>query len=257
MPNEPQPVNPPAAPQPGDPGAAATGGTPPLAVPAAVVVPPPPAEPGTKDVPDWEKKFKGLQPVYQQLQERHNALEAEKSTLATQLASLQSTVDLTKKELDDTKGKFTSQGDSLTGIMEELTNYKLLERKLNVLRTRAPHLLQFEPYVTVSVPDELLEAFPNLNEEQNKALDDLIGNAIDTFATTVAGYVAQQVQAQHAGVVPPTSPARPGEPDMGMISQKLMETAGTGEYNKWLDLWIKLLEKQGQVDSEGLWRPPD
>ena len=223
--------------------------------PAAGITSPPAA--GEPPEPDYERKFKGLQPVYQQLQGRHQALEAEKATLTASLAEIQGQFDAVRQEFDLFKGKATDKEDELTAAMTQLADYKLLERKLTLLRQQAPHLLQFEPFLIVDVPDDLLDVHPDdMTEDQRKKLDESITQAITAFSQVMQGYVDQQVKGIHAGATPPTSPPRPTEPTLDELYQKVVEAAGTDEYKSLMDLYVKAAEKQeGQRDGEGFWRP--
>lgn len=240
-----------------------TGGTLPPAPPS----PPPAPAAGTAQPPaageppapekDYEKSFKGLQPVHQQLQERYKALEQEKNTLTASLAEIQGQLESVKQEFDLFKGKATDKEDELTAAMTQLADYKLLERKLTLLRQQAPHLLQFEPFLIVDVPDDLLDVYPDeMTEEQRNRLDESITQAIAGFSQIMQGYVDQQVRAVHAGATPATSPPRPTEPSLDELYQKVIEAAGTDEYKGLMDLYIKASEKQdGKRDGEGFWRP--
>ena len=237
-----------------------TGGQPgetppsPPPAPAAGIAPPPAAgEPPA----DYERKFKGLQPVHQQLQERYKALEAEKATLTASLAEIQGQFDAVRQEFDIFKGKATGKEDELTAALTQLADYKLLERKVHLLRQQAPHLLQFEQFVIVDVPDDLLDVqLDDMTEDQRQKLDESITQAISAFSGVMQSYVDQQVKAVHIGATPATSPPRPTEPTLDEIYQKVIEAAGTPEYGKLMELYVKAAEKQdGSRDGDGFWRP--
>jgi hypothetical protein len=223
--------------------------------PAAGTTQPPTA--GEPTGPDWERKFKGLQSVYQQLQEQHTALGQEKVTLTASLAEIQGQLNATKQEFDLLKTKSTDKEDELTAALTQLGDYKLLERKLTLLRQQAPQLLQFEQFLIVDVPDDLLDTYPDdMTDDQRKRLDESITQAITAFSQVMQSYVDQQVRAVHAGATPPTSPPRPTEPSLDELYQKVVESAGTPEYSKLMALYVKAAEKQdGGKDMEGLWRP--
>ena len=232
------------------------GGTPPSPPPAPAAgtpIPPAAGEPPA----DYEKKFKGLQPVHQQLQERHKALEAEKATLTAQLAEIQGQLEGVRTEFDLFKGQATGKEDELTAALTQLADYKLLERKLTLLRQQAPHLLQFDQFLFVDVPDDLLDIqLDDMTEDQRKKLDESITQAIGAFSQVMQSYVDQQVKAVHAGATPATSPPRPAEPSLDELYQKVIEAAGTPEYSKLMELYIKASEKQdGSRDADGFWRP--
>ena len=233
------------------------GGTPPSPPPAPAAGTTQPPAAGEPPEPNYEKKFKGLQPVHQQLQERYATLEQEKTTLTATLAEIQGQFDAVRQEFDLFKGKATDKEDELAAAMTQLADYKLLERKLTLLRQQAPHLLQFEQFLIVDVPDDLLDIHPDdMTEDQRKKLDESITQAIGAFSQAMQGYVDQQVRAVHAGATPATSPARPAEPSLDELYQKVIEAAGTDEYSKLMELYTKAAEQQdGKRDGEGFWRP--
>jgi hypothetical protein len=228
--------------------------TPPPQPPAGTTTQPPAGEPPE---PNWKKKFQGLQPVYQELQERHKNLLGEKDTLTASLSEVQGQLEAMRTEFDAFKGKSTKKEDELSAAMAELADYKLLERKTALLRQQAPHLLQFEPFLVVTVPDELLDIHPDsMTEEQSKKLDEAITTAITNFSQVMEGYVGERVKGAHAGATPPTSAPRPTEPSLEGVYQKMLDAAGTDEYKDLEKLFVKMAEKQeGARDQDGYWRP--
>ena len=252
--SEPQDPNP--APEP---GATATG-EPPAPAPAPPAAPLPAAgEPtgGTQE-PDWERKFKGLQAVHQNLQEQHRGVTAEKDTFAAQLTELQGTVESLRGEMGSLKTEKDEGVAHLQQIQEELVDYKLWERKVARLRTIAPQMAQFEKYIIVDVPDGLLADPATLSEEQAKELDATIDKAIQEFAATMGTYVEAARKDAAAGVVPPTSPGRGGEPQLSLeqLYELAVSRAGTDDYDKLMGQYQKLLaEQEGKEDQDGYWRP--
>lgn len=257
------PIDPNAAPATGgDPPA--TGdptGTPPPPVPPAPPAAPAPAagEPasGPKDDADYKKKFDGLQAVHQNLREQFKVIEAEKVTFATQLGELQTSLEAVRGEIGSLTTEKNEGVANLAQTQGELADYKLWERKLSRLRTTAPHLAQFEKYVIVDLPDDLLVDPATLSEEQVSQLDAAIDTAITEFSATMGAYVDSQQKAAAAGVVPPTSPGRGGEPTLEALYDLAIKAAGEDEYDGLMEQYRKLAEKKlpGSEDDLGLWRP--
>ena len=253
----PDPKDPNAAPEPGAPAT----GEPPAPAPAPPAAPPPAAgEPtgGTQD-PDYKKKFDGLQAVHQNLREQFKALETEKDTFATQLTELQGTVESLRGEIGSLKTEKDTSVANLQQIQDELVDYKLWERKVGRLRTTAPNLAQFEKYIIVDLPDELLADPATLSEEQAKELDAAVDKAIQEFATTMGAYVDAARKDAAAGVVPPAAPGRGGEPDLDSLYDMAIQAAGTPEYEPLMERYRKLAEQKlpGSIDELGLWRPDE
>jgi len=225
------------------------------APPAAPVQPPPAVEPpGTGT--DWEKKFKGLQPIYQNLQEQHRALKAEKDTLNAQLAELQGSIDGVRAEFEQSKTIWLQTDAELGTTKAELADYRLWERKLTRIREKAPHLAQFEKFVIVDLPDDLLTDPSGLSEVQQGDLNAAIDKAIADFDSTMGAYVAAQVKQQRAGEVPPSSPGRSESLSLEQLYDLAEEKAGTDEYPEIMKRINKLIEKEaGERDGDGLWRP--
>jgi TolA-binding protein len=250
-----------------DPNAApTTGGNPATGEPPAPA-PAPPAAPlpaageptgGTQE-PDWERKFKGLQAVHQNLQEQLKGVVAEKDTFAAQLTELQGTVESLRGEIGSLNTTKDESVANLQQIQGELVDYKLWERKVARLRTTAPHLAQFEKFILVDLSDELLVADPaTLSEEQAGQLDAAIDKAIQEFATTMGAYVEAAQRSAAAGVVPPTSPGRGGEPNLSLeqLYELAISKAGTDEYDKLMEQFQKhLAQEEGAKDEDGYWRP--
>jgi hypothetical protein len=246
----------PGAPQPeGEPATGEPTGTPSPAPPAALPQPPAagePLDPGS----DWEKKFKGLQPIHQNLQERHKTLLTEKDTLTAQLAELQSSFDNVRAEFEQSKATWTEKDNELGATRSELADYKLWERKLTRIREKAPHLAQFEKFIIVDLPDELLADPATLTEEQRGSLNAAIDKAIADFESTMSAYVDAQVRSQRAGEVPPSSPGRPDSLSLDQLYDLAEEKAGTDEYAGVMKRINALIEKEaGAKDADGFWRP--
>ena len=246
------------------PGAPATGkppGTPPLPVvtppPAPPAAPPAPAvEPPGEPAPNYEKKFKGLQAVHQDLQGKYKNMLSDKDTLTTQMTELQGSLESVRGEIDSLKTDRDESVVNLEQVRAELVDYKLWERKLARIRQTSPHLAQFEKYITVELEDALLVEPSTLDEERAKQLDAAIDAAIADFSKVMGDYVDQSVKAQHAGVVPPSSPGRGGEPSLDSLYELAISKAGTDEYAPLMEQYEKLAAKQeGTVDGDGYWRP--
>lgn len=246
------------------PGAPATGKpsgpapppvvTPPPAPPAA---PPAAAEPpGEPGPPDYKKKFQGLQAVHQDLQGKHKNTLVDKDALTTQMTELQGSLESVRGEIDSLKTDRDEGVVNLEQVRAELVDYKLWERKLARIRQTAPHLAQFEKFITVELEDALLVEPSTLDKEHAKQLDAAIDAAIADFSKVMGDYVDQSVKAQHAGVVPPSSPGRGGEPSLDSLYELAISKAGTDEYAPLMEQYEKLAAKQeGTVDSDGYWRP--
>jgi len=170
---------------------------------------------------------------------------------------LQGQIGTAQAELDASKTQLGERDNLLTAAQTELGDYKLLERKTALLREQAPQLLQFEQFLTVSVPDELLDVqFDAMTDDQRKTLDGAITEAITSFAGVMDSYVQQQVATTRAGAIPPTSPPRPGEPTLEELYKKVVEATGTDAYDGLMATYVAAAEKQGSKDEHGLWRPP-
>lgn len=244
------------APQPdGTPATGEPPGTPPPppAPPAAPA--PPPAAGGPPD-PDYEKKFKGLQAVHQDLQGKYKDGLAEKDLLTTQLTELQGSLESVRGEIGSLKTERDSGVVKLDQTQSELVDYKLWERKLARIRQAAPQLAQFEKYIVVELDDALLVDPGTLDEEHTKQLDAAIDAAIADFNNVMGDYVKQSVTAQQVGVVPPSSPGRGGEPSLDSLYELAISKAGTDEYADLMATYEKLAAKQeGVDDKDGYWRP--
>jgi hypothetical protein len=237
--------DPTAAPQPGAPATGAQTVTPTPAPPAA---PPAAGEPTgpTQPPADYEKKFKGLQVVHQDLQEKYKALQAQDGAKSTQMMELQSSLEAVQGEIDSLKTSHTESVANLDEARSELADYKLWERKLARLRQTAPQLTQLEKFITVELPPDLLVDPSTLSDEQAKQLDTAIDAAIAEFGNVMGAYVDQSVRTQMAGVVPPSSPGRGGEPTLDSLYELAISKAGTDEYEPLMEQWRKAAEKEGQ-----------
>jgi hypothetical protein len=228
------------APQPGAPATGAQTVTPTPAPPAA----PPAAGEPTGPTVDYEKKFKGLQAVHQDLQEKYKSVLGEKGTLSTQMAELQSSLQSVQGEIDSLKTTHTESVANLDEARSELADYKLWERKLARLRQTAPQMVQFDKFITVELPPDLLVDPGTLSEEQNTQLDAAIDAAVAEFGNVMGAFVEQSLKTQMAGVVPPSSPARGGEPSLDTLYELALSKAGTDEYDDLMEQWRKQAEKQ-------------
>lgn len=231
--------------------------------PPAPLQPQPPAvgQPAGTPAEDYVKKFKGLQAVHQNLAEEHKTLRATHEALSTQVTELQTTLEATRAQLKSLETDKGTSDSAASLAQEELADYKLWERKLIAIRTQAPNLLPFEKNIVIEIPAELESSDPStMTEDQLKILDDALTASITEFGTAMAGYVKDLQVAQHAGVVPTSSPGRGGEEiTMEQLYDLAIAKAGTPEGDQIMAQYAKLAEKNeqvGRVDGEGYWRPP-
>ena len=135
----------PTDPIPQQPGAPATGGPPgaPLPIPPVAPPPAPPAappapavEPPGEPAPNYEKKFKGLQAVHQDLQGTYKNMLSDKDVLATQLTELQGSLESVRGEIGSLKTNRDESVVNLEQVRAELVDYKLWERKLARIREK-------------------------------------------------------------------------------------------------------------------------
>jgi hypothetical protein len=182
----------------------------------------------------------------------------EKDTFATQLTELQGSLESLRGQIDSLTTEKDTSVANLQQVQEQLVDYRLWERKIARLRTTNPNLAQFEKYIIVDLPDELLADPATLSEEQAGQLDAAIDKAIQDFAATMGAYVDAARKDAAAGVVPPTSPGRGGEPQLSLEQLYDLATskAGTDEYGPLMEQFQKrLAEQEGKEDQDGYWRP--
>lgn len=250
-------TDPVTAPQPGAQVATggATGATTPPTLPAA-----PPAAGEPAGSVDYERKFKGLQAAYQQLQTQLTAAISDKDTFATQIREMQAQIAVLQDRLTTLQGERDQHADDAAAALAELAEYKIWERKMARIRTIAPHLAQFERFITVEIADDLMDDPSQLSADQQKALDAALDQAIGEFSQSVGQYVDGLVKAQFAGVVPTTSPgkgAAESKPlDLEALYTLAMSKAGTPEFEPLMKKYAEAAkEQQGAVDGMGYWRP--
>ncbi len=177
---------------------------------------------------DYEKRFKGLQPLYQREQQEKQKLAQQ----ATEDKELLTQRDTRIQTLEEQLRQKETHENELTGKVKELEGSKtVLEaavQKSKLIRSEFPGLVAFT------------DVIPTAEEEE--AQRTLLTQWSGLISGEVDRQVKQQVDVAVAGVTPPASPARgAGMPSEEDLATQLEAAAGRNpaEFERLNTLWLE------------------
>lgn len=198
--------------------------------PSATPVPPatPPAS-DERDSTDWKASYTGLQRKYQALFDTKEQLQSEADQRATELAELGVTLDALRKEKTTSQEQLSVLQKSLQDKDGRIKEMEASLSRWDIVKDEFPTLVKVAHLVPIGEPDEMRAAFKTLGETINELSDD-------------------KAKILMAGAVPRGGGGRQEPPTLTMeqIWQKIEETAGTPEGEKWSELWAQRKLEQSQ-----------
>lgn len=185
---------------------------------------------------DWEARFKGLQPLFQQEQQKRITLESLVTQHTQTVEQLRQQIGSLEANTATAQEALAERDDTLESLQFDLQTQQAENQKFRMIASEFPNLLAFSAHIP-TVVDEA---------EQKEALQewqDLVAKEIDAQVQTK---VSDAVRASY----PTASPARGADaiPKMEDVLKTLEETAGNPqkkeEYQQALQ-WRDQLEAKG------------
>jgi chromosome segregation ATPase len=230
-------------------GAGGTGDpvTPPPADPTATATPPDPgkeakpaADAGTKPNPDedWEKRFKGLQPKFQELSEDHKKLlgtyDSEKTTWAGEKSQLETQIDTLNKQIEEAQKATESLTTGKSELEKQIETMNAQAERRTLIMAEYPELARLE--AKGLLPKDLE------GDELKTALNDIRSLMLEQRKGAIEKQIAGSTTAEDL-----TTGSRGQVEGVQGIGDKLMEANRAGDAVEVTRL-TKLLVNQAQTE---------